>query len=111
MLSMKKLAKSSAAMTMSASGFASRIDSPRPRICACSASLSAASASRARPVMPGAWLQAPAKTRLTTTAPSDSYDDLVGGDEQRLRHRDAERLRRPRTDDEIELGCLLEGSD
>src|SRR6476659_2239597 len=111
MLFMKKFAKCSAAMTMSASGRVSRSESPRRYSSACSESLSSGSARCARPVIPGAWLQTAAKTRLTATAPGISFDDVIGGDEQRLRHRDAERLRRPQIDDELELGRLLERSD
>ncbi len=64
MLFMKKFAKCSAAMTISASGFAAASASPMPRNSAWKASRTPGSARCARPVMPGAWLQAPAKTRL-----------------------------------------------
>src|SRR3954453_23561311 len=83
MLSMKKFAKCSAAMTMSASGRASRRESPRRCSSAWSASFEAGSARGARPVIPGAWLHTPAKTRLTTSFSSDAGDLLVG----RRRHR------------------------
>ncbi len=69
MLSMKKFAKCSAATITSASGRDARSDSPSRRSSACNASFSAGSARCARPVMPGAWLQTAAKTRLIFDRP------------------------------------------
>src|SRR6187200_3375416 len=111
MLFMKKFAKCSAPIRISASGFVARIDSPSRYISACSASLTAGSARWARPVMPGAWLQMPAKTRLmqrSYESARDSADDLVGCQQQRLGHRQAERLRRLQVDHQLEFGRLFE---
>ncbi len=59
MLFMKKLAKCSAATTISASGRVARMSSPILNSALCSAWRVWVSARSARAVMPGAWLQAP----------------------------------------------------
>ena len=59
MLFMKKLAKCSAAITTSASGFVARISSPMRPKAVSTAWRVWVSARSARAVMPGAWLQAP----------------------------------------------------
>src|SRR5450755_341721 len=77
MLSMKKFAKCSAATITSASGWLAASASPRPRNSAWKASRNVGSARCARPVTPGAWLHAAAKTRPY------AGDSLIG----RRRHR------------------------
>src|SRR4051812_1879388 len=101
MLSMKKFAKCSAATMISASGRASASAAPIALNSAWKASLSAGSAKCARPVIPGAWLQAPAKTRLIARLSSGRAGDerSYAGDllVRRGRHRVDARPHRPVT--------------